>query len=329
MHKDPSTPLSQAPLGLCNRRELLSAGAALALGAALPASVTAATPRTGNFDFARVEDHLQAWLKIYGDLAGNIDTYSWFGGEIFAVTGERQPPVALLGWEGFAVNRIVPQDDGSFRVFINECAFYKDRDSDRIIDRWRNPFTGEDCEVWQLHAGPLTNRLTTVRRHQRKDGSFEETPFRLPLYVQGDDAFVSIEFNDVRDNALQPDAWPRESSGAKVRVAESMQFMTRLADLQNPALTRCDTTVAWTLLRGWLPWMLMGQAPGHLFFRSVIQKLAGPHQLPPRLVTEAERRFPASLRSPPDAAFGNFDTSDKVFQRERRPVPLRPARGGS
>jgi hypothetical protein len=237
------------------------------------------------------------------------------------VIGDHRPPVPLLGWEGFAVNRVVPQEDGSYRVFINECAFYKDRDSDRIIDAWTNPFTGERCEVWQLHAGPLTNRLTTVRRHQRKDGSFEETPFPLPLFVHGDDAFVAIEFNDVRDNALAPAAWPRESSGAKVRVSESesMQFMTHYADLQNPALTRCETTVAWTLLRGWLPWMLMGQAPGHLFFRSVIQKLGSVAELPPHLVAEAGRRFPAFLHAPPDEAFGRFETSDKVFQAERRP----------
>lgn len=313
-------PFRSALGAACSRREWLRACGALALGAALPAQAASATVKTGHYDFAKAQDHLQAWLKIYGDLAGNVDTCSWFGGDIFAVVGEQQPPVPLLAWEGFAFNRIVPQDDGSFRVFINEAAFYKDRDSDRILDTWRNPFTGERCEVWQLHAGPLTNRLTTVRRHQRKDGTFEETPFRLPLFVHGDDAFVSIEFNDVRDNALQPQTWPRESSGPKVRVSESMQFMTRHADLQNPALTRCETTVAWTLLRGWLPWMLMGQAPGHLFFRSVIQKLGSAAELPGRLVAEAGRRFPAMLRSPPDSSFGSFETSDKVFQRERQPV---------
>lgn len=320
--RDPSPlPFRRAALASWNRRDWLRASGAIGLAAALPAPAAIGAPRTGNYDFARTEDHLAAWLKIYGDLAGNIDTWSWFGGEIFAVVGDGRPPVPLLGWEGFAVNRIVPQEDGSFRVFINEAAFYKDRDTDAIIDTWRNPFTGERCQVWQLHAGPLTNRLTTVRRHQRKDGSFEETPFRLPLFVQGDDAFVAIEFNDVRDNALKPGQWPRESSGAKVRVSESMQFMARHAELQDPALTRCETTVAWTLLRGWLPWMLMGQAPGHLFFRSVIQKLGSAGEVPPRLVAAAERRFPAMLRSPPDASFGSFETSDKVFQRERRPAP--------
>jgi hypothetical protein len=196
-------PFRRAALAPWNRRDWRRATGALGLAAALPASAGAPAPRTGDFDFARTEDHLAAWLKIYGDLAGNVDTYSWFGGEIFAVVGDHRPPVPLLGWEGFAVNRIVAQEDGSF----------------------------------------------------------EETPFRLPLFVQEDDAFVAIEFNDVRDNALRPEQWPRESSGTKVRVSESMQFMTRHADLQNPALTRCETTVAWTLLRGWLPWMLMGPAP--------------------------------------------------------------------
>jgi len=314
------------PTGL-TRRQLLQSGcsslalAMLGLRPAAGAPAATGLPAAAPPGFDSPEDHLRAWLKIYGELAGDIDVYSWFDGRLSAVTGDRAPLQPLLGFEGFAVNRLVPRDDGSCLVFINEVAFYKDLASGRIIDSWDNPLTGERCEVFQLHAGPLTNRLTTIRRHELPDGTFHEKPFSLPWFFHGNDAFVSIEFNDVRTNPLQPDQWPRESAGEKIRVSESMQFMARLDELQNPDLTHVDSTANWTLLRSWLPWMLMGRRPGHLFYSNFVRNLGARMELIPRqILDETEKRFPEYLTSPPDENFGTFDTSYKIYQRERKPV---------
>ncbi len=304
-----------------NRRQLLT-GAAATAGLAVGGGALAGEREP--IDFQSPADNLRAWMKIYSDLDGNVDIYSWFSGHIFASVNPVSAMLPLLGFEGFAVNRCVPQGDGSFRVFINEVAFYKDIQTDRIIDSWLNPFTNERVEVFQLHAGPLTNQLTTVRKFELPDGSFAERPFVLPWLISGDDAFVSIEFNDVRDNPIQPDEWPRESVGEKIRVSESMQFMTKLSDLENPAVQRVNPTMGWTLLRSWLPWMLMGRAPGHLFYRNVVQKLSSMNELPRRLLDETERRFPEYLTSPPDESFGSFQTSYKIFKAEREPAPPLP-----
>lgn len=306
---------------LPSRRRLLQAAAAAAL---LPGPLSPAMARQ-RMDRSDPADNLRAWIKIYSDLTGQVDVYSRFSGHLFAVIGDVDPLRPLLGFEGFAVNRVVPRDDGSFRVFINEVAFYKDPQTDEIIDEWRNPFTGKDVAVFQLHAGPLTSELGPVRRFEQPDGSFIERPFILPWFVLGDDAFISIEFNDVRDNPLQPEEWPLESAGPKIRVSESMQFMTRMSLLEDPAVTRVNPAMTWTLMRSWLPWMLMGQHPGHLLYRNVVQKVGGIDELPQRIVRETERRFPDYLHSPPDSSWGSFRTSYQVYKEERQPVPLRSA----
>jgi len=222
---------------LLDRRHLLKlAGAA---GLPLPSQAAPAAARR-QLDFRKPEDNVYAWLKIYGDIAGNVEVYNWFGGDIYAFVGNRRP-LPILGFEGFAVNRLVPQENGDYRVFINEVAFYKDLATDEIVDTWDNPFNGETVDVWQLHAGPLTNVVTTVRERELPDGGIEETPFILPWFVMGDDAFMSIEFNDVRENPMKPDRWPRESAGEQIRVSESMQFMAKLADLENPEITQVAT----------------------------------------------------------------------------------------
>lgn len=302
-----------------SRRQLLKAGLAASGALALGELPFAATDH-GPIDLQSPADNLRAWMKIYSDIAGGVDVYSRFDGNIFAVIGDRAPLRPLLGFEGFAVNRCVQQDDGSFRVFINEVAFYKDLSTDEIIDVWQNPFTKEKVEVFQLHAGPLTNRLGTVRRFETPDGSFVERPFILPWFVLDDDAFISIEFNDVRDNPLQPDEWPRESVGEKIRVSESMQFMTKMSQLQDPDVTRVNPTISWTLLRSWLPWMLMGRHEGHLLYRNVVQKVGSIDAIPRRIVDQTEKRFPEFLTSPSDDTWGSFQTSYKVFKAERQPM---------
>lgn len=305
------------------RRHVLRAGASTAGLLCLDYPLLAASPSAA-LDRRNPEDNLRAWMKIYSDIEGHADIYSRFDGHIFAVIGGWGALIPLLGFEGFAVNRTVPQDDGSFRVFINEVAFYKDPQTGRIIDAWDNPFTNERVEVFQLHAGPLTSRLGTVRRFERPDGTFAERPFVLPWFVLEDDAFISIEFNDVRDNPLQPDEWPRESVGEKIRVSESMQFMTRMSVLEDPNVTRVYPNMAWTLLRSWLPWMLMGRHEGHLLYRNVVQKVTSIDGVPRHILDETERRFPQYLAAPPDEAWGAFRTSDKVFKDEREPQSAKP-----
>ena len=115
----------------------------------------------------------------------------------------------------------------------------------------------------------------------------------------------------------------RESAGRKIRVSESMQFMAKLADLENPEITNVATSASWTLLRSWLPWMLMGQGEGHLYHRNVVNKVGGIEKIPERLLRETEQRFPEFLASPPDETFGQRMTSYKVYEQEREPVPAR------
>lgn len=312
--------------GVCDRRSLLRAAGMLAGTAALPPALASGQRRP--IDFSDPGAHLDAWMKIYSDLRGHRNVYSRFDGVIFAVLGHRAALQPLLGFEGFAVNRVVPMDDGTYRVFINEVAYYKDLASGRILDAWQNPWTGERVEVVHLHAGPLTNTMGKVRRFEQPDGSFVETPFLLPYFVQGDDVFVSIEFNDVRDNPLTPEEWPRESAGSKIRVAESMQFMSRRSELEDPAVYSVRPPTSWTLMRSWLPWMLMGQRPGHLLYQNIVQKVDGLDGIPAAIVSQTERRFPDFLEAPPDSSWGQFRTSYQTYREERKPAPLPPAAEG-
>jgi len=77
-------------------------------------------------------------------------------------------------------------------------------------------------------------------------------------------------------------------------------------------------TGSWTRIGPFLPWMLMGQAPGHLFYRSATKKIAGPADLPPKLVAYAKAHTPEFLEFPTDFSVP-IESSWEVFKHSRTP----------
>ena len=81
-------------------------------------------------------------------------------------------------------------------------------------------------------------------------------------------------------NPLQPDKWPRESSGPKAQVTEMMRYFVKQADLENPKLTAVPYHGTWHRITPWLPWMLMGQTPGHCMYASTMVGFDSIEKLP-------------------------------------------------
>jgi hypothetical protein len=241
-----------------------------ARGAAWAATTPTASggPR---IDFADPVQNLRAFMRLTADVDPAKETTGWFGGHIFAVVDD-QPLQMLCGVEGFGVMRVAPQKDGTYRVFNRELAFYKDPKTDEFVDRWTNPLTGEECEVSPIHNRIVNATVAPIVR-QDFDGHMVERPFNPPWTFVDGQAFQVFELHAAFPNPMKPDKWPRESSGPVTRLSEIFQRTCRVADLDNPALSSVPSTGTWTRVGPWLPWMLMGQAPGHILYRTFINKL--------------------------------------------------------
>jgi hypothetical protein len=88
----------------------------------------------------------------------------------------------------------------------------------------------------------------------------------------------------------------------------------------DPSVTRVDATGSWTRIGPYLPWMLMGPSPGHLFYRSATKKISGPQDLPPQLVAYTRSRYPEWLEFPTDWSTP-MESSFDVYKHERKPSP--------
>jgi hypothetical protein len=312
-----------------------AAGAAVATGVAAcggrpggPAGGEAGTTAPGSapaaaalpeINFGNPAENLKAFIKLTGDLDPSVSTVGWFGGDIFAVLGPDKPLVKLVGVEGFGVLRVATQPDGSYRLFNRELAYYKDPKTGEFIDTWTNPFTNETVVVSPIHNKTVNAEIAPVMKMDF-DGTSVEVPFSPPWTVQGGKAFSLFEVHTAFPNPMKPDVWPRESAGPVTRISEIFQRTTTLAELADPARTSADYAGTWTRIGPWLPWMLQGQAPGHILYRTFMDRTGTADRLPKALRERAEKLHPDFFEAPADSTWGGpNDSSFSTYMSENQP----------
>lgn len=278
-----------------------------------------AKPKRVPVDFSDPAQNLRAFIKLTGDLDPKAETVGWFGGTVFAVRGQDIPLMPLYGVEGFGVLRVTAQPDGSYRMFNREIAFYKDPKTNEFIDEWTNPFTSERVEVVPIHNKVVNAEIAPLMKMDF-DGTMVEVPFQPPWEIMGEKAFSLFEVHTAFPSPMQPEQWPRESAGRTLRISEIFQRFTTLEQLEDPDRSYCDYSGTWTRIGPWMPWMLQGQAPGHLFYRCFMDRTGTAERLPRALRERTERDYPEFFRAPGDETWGGpNDSSFSVYMAERKP----------
>lgn len=271
-------------------------------------------------DFRDPPQNLRAFVKLLGDLDPKKVAYSWFGGHIFAVVGNK-PAQMLCGVQGFGALRTIPQGDGTYRVLNREVAFYTHPFTGQFLDVWKNPLTGADCEVSPIHNHLVSAELAPTMKMDF-DGTVKEFPFTPPWNVLGDTVFQTFEVHTAYPSPMSPAQWPRESSGPIIRISEIFQRTASLKEVEDDSRTSAHYTGTWTRIGPWLPWMLMGQAEGHLLYRTDMKKLYSHDEMPKALFEATKKKYPEFLEAPPASDWGKpNDSSWSVYMKERKPAP--------
>jgi hypothetical protein len=308
----------------------MTAGGMLLAGCAPTATPQSAAPNRVAVDLTDPKQSLEAFIKLTGDLDPTKETPGWFGGTVFGDTRRDRPLKPLIGIQGFGVVRTERMDDGSFRIFNRELAFYTDVKTGKFIDKWTNPYTKEVCDVKPIHNMTVNAKLIVSDKvgtaiEMDFDGTLMEVPLRLGWNNFGDKLFSTFEVHTAFPSELTPEEWPRESAGKVLRIAEIFQRVASLADVENRDITSADYSGTWTRVGPWLPWMRQGQADGSLLFRTFMTKLESVDQLPPDLKAITEERLPEYFQAPSaDTWGGKNDSSFSVYVRENEPLPPLP-----
>jgi hypothetical protein len=305
-------------------------GGAALLGAAgcapRPAGPAAAAGKSLNLDFRKPEDNLTAWVKLASSLEDGVETCGHFTGTQYAVIGTQEVIVPLFRIQGFGMSRVTKLPDGRYENLHREVVYYLDLKEDRIIDSWKNPWTGEEVEVFHTHNDPVNSYYSTSfkQRFGSEEAGFKtvEFPFILPWQIFGDRAVVSFEVNTRWPSPLPPKKWPREHFGEWYRTSEYFQIHSSLADLNNPDLMKVPYTGSWQKVAPWHPWMLMDNREGGILGITSVFSLESPQELPPHVLAYTEKNFPKYLHAPDKWVEPNMATWE-TYAAERTPKPAK------
>jgi hypothetical protein len=312
--------------------------AALGLGAA---SLTAAALSTPAFGAAKGKIgglHFDdpVWNREQAArLQAHIDGRQVFGRCSGTVNGVRPGEAVrtLFGFEVFSAIRVVRRPDGNYDRMCKEVVFYTDPATGAVLEEWDNPYTNERVKVVDIANDPYnwvirdwvgppalpgvdTHEIPTPTGAARK-------PFLLHWSEFGPDTLLVHEGGHAYyPNRLDPKTWPRESAGEKVQASELFRYFIKRSDVENPNLTQLPHNGIWMRITPWLPWMLMGQTPGHIFYEGEFCPNETLQYYNPAVIARVKAKYPTYLEAP-TKWYGPSLSSLEHYALEQRPAPVK------
>jgi hypothetical protein len=277
------------------------------------------------------EDNMIAFARLQGNLDTTKTKYGWYKGMVSAVMPDKAVK-DLFMMEGFSCARLIPKEDGvGYHKVLREVGFYREQRfgrSGKIMNTWKNPFTKEVVDVVPIANDPFNFDITPFFPEPPNYGGlntgkpFPKIPLKLPWEpaIYNNNVRLDTHIHLYYENALNPEKWPRESSGKMNRVTESFLYNIDLDDLQDPNQTTTKYNGSWMRITPWLPWMLMGQAEGHIVYQSYMGTVDSLDLLPQDLVAAAEAIDPKFLEAPTEV-YGPSLSSLERYSIEQTPAP--------
>ena len=319
-----------------NRRDMLVLTGSLAVGlSALPRRASAATTVPAGFkgpyiDLTTPKGNVNAAARIDANLDESKQKWASVSGVVCGVR-EGGPIKDLFGFEVVSVARAWAQPDGSYRVPHREAIFYTDLATGDVLRTWNNPYIDEEVEVVDVINDPWNHFYAEeVKRFEPEYGGLNKPKPKPPVpFTNGFfDAGHGMVQNRRHINlyykaALQPDTWPRESAGPMNQVSEFFTSAVKLADLQDPEKTSVHHTGSWSRVTPWLPWMLMGQAPGNCLYACFMGTADHPGDVLPRPVMDYAEKHYAKYFEAPTVWTPEGLSSLENYKKTQKPAPVK------
>ncbi|HEY9826260.1 MAG TPA: DUF1838 domain-containing protein [Stenomitos sp.] len=254
------------------------------------------------------------WVKTRSSLDPNQSTFMVWSGSIYAfIPGEKRN--RLFKMLGVSVSRCIPITENSWDFTSRELTYYLEPETGEILHRWDNPWTQESLTVVHVSNNPV-------------QGCFKGT---LPALVSGDQTTYVFDLFTTYPNPLATEPKFAEfSPNPTYQAAELFKISVPTEDLLNPdVVSVSNVQLCWDRIGPWVPWMKMGDRPGHLVYSAYGHKVEGFDELPPLLQDEMNGRM-SLYKTAPQSLLDDADmTSWLYFQKhfdtylrgERFPLP--------
>ena len=318
---------------LTNTAKLLGGGLA-GIGAAQAVAMTSAKGVTASssVDYSTLKYGDNYWnrdalARIHGDLDFGKQKFGWFRGNVIGVKpGEKNRP--LVGFEGFSFARLKDTGKGVYEKLLCEVGYYTDLKTGEVLEEWYNPYIDETVKVVHIANDPFNFRIGPFWPKPPAYGGLNKAevpdiPMILPFTEVGNNkVLLQSNIHLFYKNALQPDKWPRESSGEMNRVSEMFTYVFDRDDLADPAKTSVLFSGAWNRITPWLPWMLMGQSEGHAFYNCIQGCYDTMDVMSSKVRAYAEKHHPTFFEAPTEWVDPSLSSLEH-YALEQTPAPVK------
>lgn len=239
--------------------------------------------------------NMRLLAKLQGDLSGRT-VYAYSAGQVFGVRAGRGLEIPdygkrMYGYEGCSVRRSFIRDDGKIETKARSWLFYKDLETNRFLEKYTNPYTGEILDVPVFRAGITgeilgPNGLELVANFGMKSSVFGK-PVQLDLVTIGDRAVIT------RHGFTQ---WTPSGTTVPRTEFTTDSWACSVADLANERLTTIPATHAWTSQTEWQSWLKMPEdLDGAHIWRAEGGNVSSIEELPQGFVQYCMARDPNLL----------------------------------
>jgi hypothetical protein len=242
----------------------------------------------------------QSFVKTRASLDASEQVFLAWVGSIYAFVPEEKRK-RLFKMVGMSVSRCIPAEDGIWDFTSRELTYYLEPSTGEILQKWENSWTGEVVTVVHVANTPI-------------QGHFKG---QFPAQVDGDIATFVFDLFPTYPNPLaeQP-KFADYSPNATYQAAELFKITVPLAELLNPDIKAVSKLhLSWDRIGPWLPWMKMGDRPGHLIYSAYGSKVNGFTDLPQLLQNEINTRVPVYKNAPASIIDKEDMTSWTYFKR--------------
>jgi len=318
------------PSPLSTRRGALGLGASSLLLAAAGGQAARAAVEPALIPM-RLDDPVwnrEAAARLQADTTGR-QVFGHCTGVVCGVKpGEAVRP--LFKFEVFSTIRVLRQADGSYQRMTKETILYTDPKTGAVLEDWVNPYTGERVKVVHVHNDPYNWVIASTVQPPAMPGKVttgQAVPGGKPYLLNwtqlsADTMLMTEDGHGYYPNLLTPAKWPRESSGPMIQSSELFRYFVSKADLENPAKTFVPANGSWVRVQPWLPWMLMGEAPGHVMYDGVFRADYTPDFIPKPVLDYIKTHHPDYMTAP-TTWYGPNYSSLEHYAMEQKPAPVK------
>jgi len=250
--------------------------------------------------------------NICGTTEEGVTRYGiWEGRAYSRVPGEKDRHIFnVVGLNTRQCNVVEdPVKGKGFKSVSREIMLYMDPETNEILDKWMNPWLGKEVNVLHVANDPVNMRGTLYEKNE--EGEYARTTTIRDL---GDIVASGSEIPLFYANPLNGEF--QGYVGGAYHAMEIFNTFWDKDEMMDPNVkTLSQSTLSWSRVAQWLPWMEMGAKPGLMIFNTTGFSTFDRSRVYPILEKAVAERFPTYLTPPPIDDNRPNETSWTVFKK--------------